>query len=26
VKKLLNLPVKGYLCYLDSVRIEEIYS
>ncbi|HSI77349.1 MAG TPA: UvrD-helicase domain-containing protein [Lunatimonas sp.] len=24
VKKLTNLPVKGYLCYLDSVRIEEI--
>lgn len=24
VKELTNLPVKGYLCYLDSVRIEEV--
>ena len=24
VEKLTNLPVKGYLCYLDSVRIEEV--
>lgn len=24
VEELTNLPVKGYLCYLDSVRIEEV--